>query len=66
MPIVWMARLFGIPINTRIAGSDLFEALKSEQRPPRRLKIFLFGGAFGAAAAACEKLNSEPGGRVLP
>ena len=62
MPIVWIARLFGIPINTRIAGSDLFEALKSEQRPPRRLKIFLFGGALGAAPAACEKLNSEPGG----
>ncbi len=62
MPIVWIARLFGIPINTRIAGSDLFEALKSEQRPPRRLKIFLFGGAYGAAEAACKKLNSEPGG----
>ena len=28
MPIVWIARLIGIPIKRRIAGSDIFEALK--------------------------------------
>ena len=62
MPIVWIARLLGIPINARIAGSDIFEALKSAQNPARRLKVFLFGGTEGAAAAACEKLNAESTG----
>ena len=62
MPIVWIARLLGVPIKERIAGSDIFEALKSARYVTRRLKVFLFGGAEGVAAAACSKLNAEPGG----
>ena len=62
MPIVWLARLLGVPIKERIAGSDIFEALKSAQSATHRLKVFLFGGAEGVAAAACSKLNAEPGG----
>lgn len=61
MPIVWIARLLGIPIHARIAGSDIFEALKSTQNA-RRLKMFLFGGGEGAAAAACNRLNAEHAG----
>jgi N-acetylglucosaminyldiphosphoundecaprenol N-acetyl-beta-D-mannosaminyltransferase len=61
MPVVWIARLLGVPINERIAGSDIFEALKSAQNSPI-LKVFLFGGGEGAAAAACGKLNAEPCG----
>ena len=61
MPILWIARLLGIPINTRIAGSDVFEALKARQYSARRLKVFLFGGAHGVASAACEKINAEHG-----
>jgi N-acetylglucosaminyldiphosphoundecaprenol N-acetyl-beta-D-mannosaminyltransferase len=62
MPIVWIARLLGVPIRERIAGSDLFDALKSMHDRTRRLKVFLFGGVGGAAAAACRNLNAEPGG----
>jgi N-acetylglucosaminyldiphosphoundecaprenol N-acetyl-beta-D-mannosaminyltransferase len=62
MPIVWIARLLGVPIKARIAGSDIFETLKSTRDSTRHLKVFLFGGAEGAAATACEKLNSEDGG----
>src|SRR5271166_2722165 len=29
MPIVWIARLLGAPIQRRIAGSDIFAALKA-------------------------------------
>jgi len=29
MPLIWMAKLLKIPINERIAGSDLFGRLKS-------------------------------------
>lgn len=61
MPIVWIARLLGVPIKERIAGADIFEALKSVQDSPR-LKVFLFGGEEGAAATACKKLNAEPDG----
>jgi N-acetylglucosaminyldiphosphoundecaprenol N-acetyl-beta-D-mannosaminyltransferase len=62
MAIVWIAQLLGVPIRERIAGSDIFEALKSAQGSARLLKVFLFGGAEGIAAAACDKLNAEPGG----
>jgi N-acetylglucosaminyldiphosphoundecaprenol N-acetyl-beta-D-mannosaminyltransferase len=62
MPIVWIARLLRIPINERIAGSSIFVALKSAPITPHRIKVFLFGGAEGAAAAACKTLNAESGG----
>jgi N-acetylglucosaminyldiphosphoundecaprenol N-acetyl-beta-D-mannosaminyltransferase len=61
MPVVWVARILGIPIRERLAGADIFETLKSTKDPARRLKVFLFGGAEGVAAAACKKLNSESG-----
>src|SRR6476646_6108749 len=47
MPVVWMARLLGIPIKKRIAGANIFEALKTARGSSRRLKVFLFGGAEG-------------------
>jgi N-acetylglucosaminyldiphosphoundecaprenol N-acetyl-beta-D-mannosaminyltransferase len=62
MPIVWIARLMGIPLKRRIAGSDIFEALKATQGAGRPLKVFLFGGAEGVAAAASKALNIEPSG----
>lgn len=61
MPILWIARLLGVPINERIAGSDVFEALKADKNPVRRLKVFLFGGAHGVGAAACESINRQFG-----
>jgi N-acetylglucosaminyldiphosphoundecaprenol N-acetyl-beta-D-mannosaminyltransferase len=63
MPIVWIARCMGIPIKARLAGSDIFEALKGAHHSAR-LKVFLFGGAEGVAAAACAALDAEPGGVV--
>jgi N-acetylglucosaminyldiphosphoundecaprenol N-acetyl-beta-D-mannosaminyltransferase len=57
-PILWIARLLGVPIRQRIAGSDIFDALKSISKP---LKLFLFGGAEGVATAAASTLNSGPG-----
>ncbi|HEY5504445.1 MAG TPA: WecB/TagA/CpsF family glycosyltransferase, partial [Sedimentisphaerales bacterium] len=62
MPVVWIARLLGVPIRQRIAGADIFEALKSPRDATRRLKMFLFGGAESVAAAACRKINAESGG----
>jgi N-acetylglucosaminyldiphosphoundecaprenol N-acetyl-beta-D-mannosaminyltransferase len=59
IPILWIARLLGVPIKQRIAGSDIFDALKSSSTP---LKLFFFGGAEGVASAAARALNSGPGG----
>jgi N-acetylglucosaminyldiphosphoundecaprenol N-acetyl-beta-D-mannosaminyltransferase len=62
MPIVWIAWVLGIPIKKRLAGSDIFEALKPARESARRLKVFLFGGPEGIAAAACQKLNADSAG----
>jgi N-acetylglucosaminyldiphosphoundecaprenol N-acetyl-beta-D-mannosaminyltransferase len=61
-PIVWIARLLGIPIKERVAGSDLLDQLQAPGARTRQLSVFLFGGAEGVAAAAARKLNAEPGG----
>jgi N-acetylglucosaminyldiphosphoundecaprenol N-acetyl-beta-D-mannosaminyltransferase len=59
MPIVWAARLMGVPIRQRVAGSDLFERLHQPGAAP--LKIFFFGGPDGVAAQAAQALNAQGG-----
>ena len=61
MPIVWIAWLLGIPIKNRVAGSDIFDALKAEHSTAHPLKIFLLGGPEGVATAS-QALNSQPCG----
>jgi N-acetylglucosaminyldiphosphoundecaprenol N-acetyl-beta-D-mannosaminyltransferase len=61
MPIVWIARLIGVPIQSRIAGSDMFDALR-ECDLTKPLKVFLFGGPEGVASEASQALNTEPCG----
>ena len=58
MPIVWIAKLLGIPIKARIAGADIFEALKGGPADTP-VKVFFFGGPEGVAAAACDRLNAN-------
>lgn len=60
MPLVWAARLLGVPLPGRVAGADLFEALARHDGPP--VKVFFFGGPKGAAQAACERVNARAGG----
>ena len=62
MSIVWIARLIGVPIRQRLSGSDIFEALKTPNRFAQPLRIFLFGGAAGVAAAAARTLNAISSG----
>jgi N-acetylglucosaminyldiphosphoundecaprenol N-acetyl-beta-D-mannosaminyltransferase len=62
MPLVWIARLMGIPLRERLSGSDIFVALRSRSSFERRLKVFMFGGAEGVAAKVRETLNQEDGG----
>jgi N-acetylglucosaminyldiphosphoundecaprenol N-acetyl-beta-D-mannosaminyltransferase len=70
MPLVWMARLLGIPIHERVAGSGLFEALwrggqghdAVDQTGAERLPVYFFGGPDGVAERACRTLNAHPSG----
>ena len=62
VPIVWIARLLGVPIKHRVAGSDLFDALKLANRADRRFGVFLFGGADEVAARVSRTLNAQSRG----
>lgn len=55
MPLVWLARLAGLPLRERVAGADLFEKLLREPGPP--IRVYFFGGPDGAAKAAHERVN---------
>jgi N-acetylglucosaminyldiphosphoundecaprenol N-acetyl-beta-D-mannosaminyltransferase len=59
MPLIWIAKFLQVPINERVAGSDLFGKLKSRAGKSRPLKIFLLGGAEGLAETVCKKLKAE-------
>src|SRR5690242_719211 len=41
MPVVWIARLIGMPVAERVSGSDIFDALKARDRK-KPLGVFLF------------------------
>lgn len=60
MPVVLIARLMGLPVRRRIAGSDVFAILKS--RPTDgNIKVFLLGGDAGVAEAAGRAINRHAG-----
>lgn len=58
MPVVWLARLMGIPVPERVAGSDVFDALRnaSGYKP---IKVYFFGGPPGIAEQAAARINAE-------
>jgi N-acetylglucosaminyldiphosphoundecaprenol N-acetyl-beta-D-mannosaminyltransferase len=62
VPIVWISRLLGIPLQMRVAGSDIFDRLKLEQ--PSSVEVFLFGGPEGVAETCSAVLNSQSSGVV--
>jgi N-acetylglucosaminyldiphosphoundecaprenol N-acetyl-beta-D-mannosaminyltransferase len=59
MPIVWVARLLGVPIEDRVSGADLFDALKIADR---RIGVFLFGGADEVAQRVGSLLDAQSSG----
>ena len=60
MPLVWIARLLGLPVRERVSGADVFEALQAHAGPA--LTVYFFGGPPGVAASACERINRRGGG----
>ncbi len=68
MPLVWVARLLGIPLRERVSGSDLFEDLAKSDEVWR---TFFMGGPPGVAEQACQRLSGagsaiEPVGFFYP
>jgi N-acetylglucosaminyldiphosphoundecaprenol N-acetyl-beta-D-mannosaminyltransferase len=62
MPVLWIARLLGVPVKQRASGADLFDALKSADRAGRPFKVFLFGGADVIATRVGTALNAQSRG----
>jgi N-acetylglucosaminyldiphosphoundecaprenol N-acetyl-beta-D-mannosaminyltransferase len=58
MPLIWVARLLGIPVDERVAGSTLFNQL-SRQPSEKKIKVFFFGGQEGIAKQAHQRLNES-------
>jgi N-acetylglucosaminyldiphosphoundecaprenol N-acetyl-beta-D-mannosaminyltransferase len=62
-PVVWLARMLGVPLPERVAGSDLFEHLRrfrsSVPNPAPAMTVFFFGGPDGVAQRAGDVLNAE-------
>lgn len=61
-PVVWLAKQLGMPLQERVAGADLFQRLRSDERaevPP--IRIFFFGGRDGAAKGADAALRRDDG-----
>ena len=63
MPLLWVARLLGSGLDTKVSGSDLFDELWRHSDPGGNdLKVFFFGGDEGTGERACNKINSVKGG----
>lgn len=62
-PLVRLARLLGLPLRERVAGSDVFDRLHQGDAT-RPIKVFFFGGDDGVAQRAAAALNAQRGGLV--
>jgi len=58
MPIVWLAKLLGIPITQRVAGSTLFERLRASASD-ESIRTYFFGGQDGIAQQASQRMNAQ-------
>lgn len=64
MPLVWAARLLGLPIDGRVTGADMVPAL-AELAARKQFSIFLLGAGPGVAARTAEILQQRfPGLKI--
>jgi len=64
MPIIWLAKLLGLPIKERVAGSDLFAGLSKFKQREHKISVFFFGGQAGIAEQASLQLNQNSEGML--
>jgi len=63
MPLIWVARLLGIPFPGRVTGSGLIEMLRKRGSNPKKVvSVFFFGGEEDVAEQACQVISEEQGG----
>jgi N-acetylglucosaminyldiphosphoundecaprenol N-acetyl-beta-D-mannosaminyltransferase len=60
LPLVWLGRAVGIKVPERVAGSDIFDALRRTKGTP--LRTYFFGADEATGERAREKLSAEAGG----
>jgi N-acetylglucosaminyldiphosphoundecaprenol N-acetyl-beta-D-mannosaminyltransferase len=58
VPLVWASRVQGTPLRGRVNGTDLVVRL-SREAAARGLRVFLLGGAPGAAERAAKALRQK-------
>ncbi len=58
MPLVWGARLLGVPLAGRVTGADMVPAL-AERAAERGYSIYFLGAAEGIAARAANLLKAQ-------
>jgi len=64
MPVVWYARIAGVPLRERVAGADLVPALIDRSRTTG-WRILLFGSAEGVAESAATTLVDRYPGAIV-
>jgi N-acetylglucosaminyldiphosphoundecaprenol N-acetyl-beta-D-mannosaminyltransferase len=62
--LVWASRALGAPLPEKVSGSDLVWPLM-QRAARRRWRVYLLGGAPGAAATAADRFRRELGVEVV-
>jgi len=64
MPVVWAARMLGIPIKERVAGVDLFEALM-QRSSQRQWRVYLLGAREEVVSAVKQVYEKKYPGLII-
>jgi N-acetylglucosaminyldiphosphoundecaprenol N-acetyl-beta-D-mannosaminyltransferase len=69
MPLVWVAKLLGVPVKGRVSGANLFEFLRKQSSS--LWNVFFFGGPKGTGQEACLAIGGKeaamhPSGYIYP
>lgn len=64
MPVVWYAKIAGVPLRERVAGADLVPALV-DRSLEHGWRVLLFGSAEGVAESAAAMLSERSPGAIV-
>ncbi len=62
VPLLWMAKLFQLPMREVVSGSSLIERLYLYTPSENRITMYLFGGEKNAAKVAASRINEKSNG----
>jgi N-acetylglucosaminyldiphosphoundecaprenol N-acetyl-beta-D-mannosaminyltransferase len=64
MPLVWAARLLGLPFRDRTTGSGTIQKL-FQVAPPNGLRVKIFGGTGGTCERAVKRISEYSGVQIV-